>query len=346
MNSFQGYDDVFLTKGIHSLKFGFAVERIQFDDASLSPGGDYGFGSLQAFLTNAPISYNKGSLPNTPAPHFGVRSSIFGGYIQDDLRLRPNLTVNLGLRYEMSTVPSEIYGRLVAVRHPTDSIESPLGSPLFQNSNLRNFAPRVGFAWDPFRNEKTSVRGGFGMFDVLPLPFLTGQWITSIAPFTEGGSVSNLPPGSFPTEALNILTSEILSGTGQEYVYVQPNPKRNYVMQWNLNVQRELVPNLTATLAYVGSRGLHQTFRADDINTTLPTLTSAGYLWPTPIGSGVVQSPTLGRMDALLWNNDTYFDGLEAQLLKTVSHGFQVQGSYTWSRAIDEGAGSVASDRF
>src|ERR1700730_5998370 len=106
------------------------------------------------------------------------------------------------------------------------------------------------------------------------------------------------------------------------------------------------MPNLTATLAYVGSRGVHQPFRSDDINTTLPTLTSVGYLWPSPIGSGTVLSRTVGRMDSLQWINDTFFDGLEAQLVKRMSHGIQVQGSYTWSRAIDEGAGSDASDPF
>ena len=343
-NSFQGYDDVFLTKGIHSLKFGFAVERIQLNDTTDTPGGDIAFGSLEAFLTNRPSSYNK-ALPNLPVPHFGFRATLFGGYVQDDVRLRPNLTVNLGLRYEMSTVPSEVLGRLSALRSPTDS-KPHIGNGLFQNPTLRNFAPRVGFAWDPFRNGKTSVRGGFGMFDVLPLPFLLGQFSTNAAPFIEGGSVNNLPPGSFPTGAFNLLASAIAVGTGQEFPYVQPNPKRNYVMQWNLNVQRELTPNLTAMLAYVGSRGLHQTSRMDDINAVLPTPTSAGYIWPSPIGSGAVVSPTVGRMDALLWNNDTYFDGLEAQLVKRMGHGFQVQGSYTWSRAIDEGAGSDASDPF
>ena len=343
-NSFQGYDDVFLTKGIHGLKFGFAVERIQLNLFTYSPGGDFPFGSLVAFLTNQPSTFS-GPLQTLP-DHLGVRSSIFAGYVQDDVHLRTNLTVNLGLRYEMSTVPTEVRGRLIALRSPTDSTESALGSPIFQNPTLRNFAPRVGFAWDPFRNGKTSIRGGFGMFDVLPLPFHFGSFQANVAPFTLNGTVVNLPPGSFPTEAFNLDAALLTAGTAQRLAYVQPNPKRNYVMQWNLNVQREVMSNLTAMLAYVGSRGVHQTYRSDDINTTLPTLTSAGYLWPSPIGSGKVLSPTVGRMDALTWTNDTFFDGFEAELVKRMSHGFQVQGSYTWSRAIDGGAGSDASDEF
>ena len=352
-NSFQLYDDVFLTKGIHSLKFGFAVERIQMNEYNPAPAGEFPFGTLLNFLTNQPSTF-QAPLPTAPFLHFGFRSSIFGGYAQDDVRLRPNLTVNLGLRYEMSTVPAEIRGRLLALRSPVDSTLPPVGSPLFQNPTLRNFAPRIGFAWDPFGNGKTSVRGGFGMFDVLPLAFLLGQIGPSIAPFSESGFANNLPAGSFPTQALAILGTQIAAGTGLEYAYVEPNPKRNYVMQWNLNVQRELIPDLTAMVAYVGSRGVHEVFRSSDINTTQPTLTSAGYLWPTP-GGGTCPAnpaycklnPTVGELDDMSWNtNDTFFDGLEAQIVKRLSRGFQIQGSYTWSRAIDAGGGSVNSDSF
>ena len=344
-NSFQGYDDVFLTKGIHSFKFGFAVERIQLNRFNYGPTGEFPFPSLEAFLTNQPSTLSA-PLPSVPFPHLGLRTSIFGGYVEDDVRLWPTLTVNLGLRYEMSTVPAEVLGRLAALRNPTDP-RPHLGNGIFQNPTLRNFAPRVGFAWDPFGNGKTSVRGGFGMFDVLPLPYLLGQTAPSVAPFSEKGSANHLPAGSFPTQAFNILAAQIAAGTGLEYSYVEPRPKRNYVMQWNLNIQREVEPNLTAMVAYAGSRGVHQPFRADDINTVLPTLTSAGYLWPSPIGSGTQPDPTVGQIDDLSWNtNDTFFDGLELQLLKRMSHGFQLQSSYTWSRAIDEGAGTITSDAF
>jgi hypothetical protein len=101
-----------------------------------------------------------------------------------------------------------------------------------------------------------------------------------------------------------------------------------------------------ASVAYVGSRGVHMIFRADDINTTLPINGSTPpYLWPAP-GTGMQISPSIGRMDTLQWNNDSYFDGLELQMIKRMSRGFEVQGSYTWSRAIDGGDGSIASDSF
>jgi hypothetical protein len=352
-NSYQGYDDLFWTRGIHGLKMGFAVERVQLNAFDPAPAGEIVFGSLadstsNGFLTNNPIVLTA-PLPSAPFIHFNFRSSIFGGYFQDDVRLKPTLTLNLGLRYEMSTVPSEVHGHLSALHSPFNQTfaDTIVGNSVFQNPTYRNFEPRVGFAWDPFGNGKTSIRGGFAIFDVLPLPYLLGQFATNTAPFTENGTASNLPAGSFPTGAFDILASNAASNLGLRIPYIQPNPKRNYLMQWNLNIQRELVPNLTASVAYVGSRGVHMIFRADDINTTLPTqIAPRTFVWPNPVGSGTQISPAIGRMDTLQWNNDSYFDGLEVQVEKRMSRGLQVQGSYTWSRAIDGGDGSIASDSF
>jgi hypothetical protein len=351
-NSYQAYDDLFWTKGIHSLKVGFAFERVQLNAADPAPAGEIAFGTLadpanNGFLTNNPIVLFA-PLPSRPFIHFNFRSSIFGGYVQDDVRLRPTLTLNLGLRYEMSTVPSEIRGHLSALHSPFNQTfqDTIVGSSVFSNPTYRNFEPRIGFAWDPSGSGKTSIRGGFAIFDVLPLPYLLGQFATNTAPFTENGTANNLPAGSFPTEAFNILAANAVNNLGLRIPYIEPNPKRNYIMQWNLNVQHELVPNLMGMVAYVGSRGVHMIFRADDINTVMPLNGSnQPYIWPAP-GTGTPISPQIGRMDTLQWNNDSYFDGLEAQVEKRMSHGFQVQGSYTWSRAIDGGDGSIASDSF
>jgi hypothetical protein len=89
----------------------------------------------------------------------------------DDWRARPNLTLNLGLRYEAATVPSEAHGKLSNLPSLT-STTPHLGDPFFSNPTTLDFEPRVGFAWDPLGNGKTSIRGGFGIFDNLPLPYL------------------------------------------------------------------------------------------------------------------------------------------------------------------------------
>jgi hypothetical protein len=338
-NSFQGYDDVSIARGRNNLRLGFNVERMQdnnFEDAV--GGGFFTFGSLEGFLTNQPISFLT-SLPSPLDPRH-LRQTIFGGYIQDDIRLRPSLTVNLGMRYEMATVITETDGRLSSLPSVT-ALTPHLGSPLYSNPTLRNFEPRVGLAWDPFGNGKTSIRTGFGIFDVLPLHYefelpelITYPW--------DALETSNPPPaGSFPGGAFSTLQLGDVTMT-----YVDPHPKRNYVMQWNLNIQRELAHSVTATVAYVGSHGNHDSFTEDNSNWVYPTgLTSAGYLWPTP-GTGTLINPNHGRIDGLSWTSNNSYNALEAQVEKRMSHGLQVQGAYTWGKSIDEGSTSIAGDQF
>jgi hypothetical protein len=338
-NSFQGYDDAFLTKGLHSLKFGVAFERDQLNQLSNgSPAGEFHFGTLADFLTNKPKLFIA-TFPNLLTPR-GIRQSIFGLYVQDDWRVRPNLTLNLGLRYEMSTVPTEVQGKLSNLYNLTDA-NPHLGDPYFLNPTLRNFEPKVGFAWDPFRKGKTAVRGGFGVFDVLPLPYEFATIAGTSAPFIELGSASKLPAGSFPGGAFALLAPSSLS-IGS----IERKPHRNYVLQWNLNVQHELTPSVTALVGYVGSRGVHQPFRSEDANIVLPTLTSQGYLWPSPVGSGTVINPNVGEIRYLNWGANSFYDGLEFGVTKKMTHGLEIQGSYTWGKSIDSGSASVAGDMF
>ena len=114
-------------------------------------------------------------------------------------------------------------------------------------------------------------------------------------------------------------------------------------MQWNLNVQREVIPNLTVVLGYVGSRGVHQLFRIDDANIVLPTLSSAGYLWPVSPGTQV-NSANTGAIRFVDWGGDSFYDGMQIGVQKRMSHGLQVQGSFTWGKSIDSNSGAIAGD--
>ena len=376
-NSYQVYDDAFVTKGLHSLKFGFAYERDEDNQTTFSEhNGTYGFGSMQALLTNNPTRLRV-ALPALLSER-GMRNAIFGAYVQDDWRVRPSLTLNLGLRYEMSTVPYEVQGKVSNLYNITDALphcgtSNPACAgtgPYFQNPTLRNFAPRVGFAWDPFHDGKTAVRGGFGLFDSLPMLYQLLTMNGRAFPFFEIGNVNAcgqapcLAPGDFPSGAFSKVT-----GGKTELGSVEYNPRRNYVMQWNLNIQREIGRDLTVTVGYVGSHGVHQPFRADDADIVLPTMTSAGYLFPKVDVLGNIYTPQCNQTDPngtdpsqcnpplrindkagsiryLNWAGSSFYDALQVGVAKKLSSGFSVQGSFTWAKSIDTNSGVIAGDTF
>jgi hypothetical protein len=345
-NSFQGYDDAFVTTGKHSIKFGVALERIQENmSAADSPNGLYNFGSLRDFLINNPQSL-AANLGQTGVPRY-MRQTIFGVYLGDDLRLFSNLTLNLGLRYEMATVPSEKQGRIATLINLSDAMLHT-GDPYFSNPTLHNFEPRIGFSWDPFKDGKTAVRGGFGMFDVLPLPYETQNLTLFAAPFYLLGTNSNLTPGDFPNAVGKLQTSP----TSLRVNYIQHDPSRNYVMEWNLNIQRQLSQSIALMIGYTGSRGVHQPFRVEDMNTPLPTMkTPQGYFFPltatsTGISGGPPVNGAFGQIEGLLWSGASSYHAMEAQLKKTMSHGLQAQASFTWGKSIDTSSAGSIGDNF
>ena len=352
-NSAQLYDDAFFTRGTHSMRFGGAVERMFLNVlADTDPNGIWNFDNVQGFLTNQPTKF-QGGIASTLSPR-NLRETLFGVYFQDDWRARSNLTLNLGLRYEMSTVPTETRGKIANLRNLADALPvcgtmvtgSCSGTgPFFYNPTLHNFEPRIGFAWDPLRNGKTAVRGGIGMFDVLPLPYQFPLLTTQASPFFSytvikdpfGQCACSAPFFNFGGQNISFPANKLRS------TYVDSHPKRTYVMQWNLNVQQQLTPNVAAMVAYVGSRGVHQPFRVDDANLALPTKTTAGYLWP--VDASII-NPNFASIRAMFYNGHSQYDALEAQLAKRMSHGFQVQGTFTWSKSIDTSSATVAGDAF
>jgi hypothetical protein len=143
----------------------------------------------------------------------------------------------------MTTIPTEINGKLSTLRNLTDATPH-LGDPFFNNPTTKNFETRIGFAWDPFRNGRTAVRGGAGLFDVLPLPYQYFLLTTLPTPFFQATAIVNPGTGTFFNN-LPPLPANSLGAT-----YIEPNPKRNYVAQWNLNVQHQFTPTLTSMVAY------------------------------------------------------------------------------------------------
>jgi hypothetical protein len=276
-----------------------------------------------------------------PIPVFGTRETLFGVYVADDIRVRQGLNLSLGLRYEMSTVPTEVNNRLSNLDHLTDA-QPRLGAPFFLNPTLRNFEPRVGVTWSPAANGKTILRAGFGMFDVLPLPYEFSLTISAVTPFSQQVFATSLPPNSFPTGAFQQFGGNLTSLRAN---FTEHAPKRNYVMQWNFNLEHQFARSLTATIGYVGSRGVHQPYRQDNFDMVLPTLTPAGYLFP-PAATSSTLNPNFGRISGTLWQANSFYHALQAVVTKNLSHGVQFHGAYTWSKSIDTLSATVADDSF
>jgi hypothetical protein len=338
-NTWQAYDDVFLTEGKNSLKFGVAFEHDQQNyDNSTQTGGTWAFSSITQFLLDEPTSLSS-QIPGTLTSRH-IRQNIVGTYIQDDFHVRSNLTLNLGLRYEFSTVPNETDGKVSNLDLLYQSTPT-LGNPYWQNPTLHNFEPRLGLAWDPFHDGKTSVRAGFGMFDVLPLYYEITSQGAQAQPFFEVGAATfnGTTPGLFPTAGYDQLVGVTTTFRGTQF---QDNPKRNYVEEWNLDLQHQLTPNLVVSVGYVGTRGVHMVTKTTEADIVEPTLTSAGWLWPGPYGAAGIDTKNqrintnFGDIKATYWNGKSDYNGLLAQIEKRMAHGFYVQGAFTWSKSLDD----------
>jgi hypothetical protein len=333
----QVYEDLSWTKGRHSLRTGFGFERIISNiHSAAAPAGTWTFGTVPGFLQGTGQTLFTSDLPGSDTTR-GQRNSIFSAYVQDDYRILSNLTLNLGVRYEMATVITEVNGKLGNLRHMTDPTVT-VGDPYWHNSTLKNFEPRIGFAWDPFKNGKTSIRGGFGMFDILPLPYLLGGRIVRSPPFFLQGNLQNPPPSSFPNQIAPLLNLSTVGATLMEF----DHPARSYRMQWNLNIQRQLTRSLALTLGYVGTAGVHLADISDDSDQVPPSLVtfdtaSDSFRFPT---TGTIQriNPNFGKIRSTFWDGHSSYNSLQANLVQRPIKGLTYQVAYTWSKSIDDGS--------
>jgi hypothetical protein len=289
-NTFNWQDTVSMIKGNHSFKFGgdygayqnntvydFYVNGEFTFSGSLAAGGIGSGNDLADFLLGQPDEYFQfGEAPSD------IRSKSFSLFFQDEWRVRRNLSVTLGLRYEYNQPKYDTRGRsfsIVAGQKSTRFPNAPrgllfpgdAGAPKGANfSDFNDFAPRFGFAWDPFGDAKTSIRGGFGVFyDVLKgednlqfngqAPFFgfadlfmdTGPDAFS-DPFGNVGQTNPFPSRP-PAQNIDFDAAGFLPFGGGGVYFVDPNLRTPYNYQYNLSLQRELHKDLIAEVAYVGS---------------------------------------------------------------------------------------------
>ena len=337
-NKFLVGDDVIWTHGSHNVRAGLSYERIQNNvNAPFQIGGTYAFNGLLNFLQAKPTTFTA-VVPGANDAWRYYRSTELTPYLQDDWKVGPRLTLNVGLRYTYVTNPvclNQACHEILNAPYGVSNGFSLINNVFAKNPGTKNFDPRFGFAYDAFSDHKTSIRGGFGMFhDVIEArTYAPGLWMS---PPTTTLTQQN---GGFPVPFTSAAAG-IPAGSSQT-VHISTTP---YIMEYNLNVQRQLASTTVLTVGYVGSRGVHL-FGAPDQNTPVPFVNANGVQqFATLSGSTIVMNPRINpafsSISSLLPFGVSRYNSMQASLNRRFSQHLQGQILYTWSRCIDIGSGS------
>ena len=336
VNVFQFTDKLTYTQGRHSIRAGVDVYRYHLNGSNRPRlHGRMRFNSYEDFLEGRPRRLEF-LFPGTGGMR-GFRQTVPGFYIQDDFQIRPNLTLNLGLRFEFVTIPTEVAGRISNLRDVYGDTDLTVGDPFFMLPK-DNFGPRFGFAWDPFSTGKTSLRGGFGIFH-MQMTYVNWRF-----PALQNPPFTTRTQTDFPTEP----------GSRQPAVNFPPvidfdaprpppNPaaqmfdiKTPYMMQYNLTLQRELWSDMMFAISYVGSHGVHLG-RLQTANINEFTLLPDGTKFWEPNAPKL--NPAFGAIDLRQFDTNSSYNSMQLRVTKRFTEGLQFQTSYTWSNAIDEAIG-------
>ena len=342
-------DDVQFTRGIHQISVGAWFQRVQDNENAASRTlGAATFASLATFLSGTVTTFQVVPNPN----ELGWRSLFGAWYFQDTIRLRRNLTVNLGIRQEFTTGWNEVSGR--AANYITDSTgvleTNPriANSAFTQNNAIKLFSPRIGLAWDPRGNGKTAIRAGFGTYYSLidDLSFL----LNSLPPANGSASyVGALLP-------LLPVTPGMLPACGPTPAPctfapqgVQANAQTPTVEEWNFRVEQQLSPNTSLRVAYVGSHGYHSLISIDPNSIPAQTCqTPSGCVsggngktkGTVPNGAqyipvAVRPNPALGAGFFWYTEGNSSYNALQIDLTRRLTRGLQLRGNFTWSKNLD-----------
>ena len=334
--SMQVYDDFAWTAGRHIVTAGGSFERTEFNqDSRSTQNGQFWFNGLADFLSNRPLQL-RAQLPGSNTVR-GYRQSIAAGYVQDAWRISRNIRLDLGLRYEWTSVPTEANGRLANLDELTSPTMRTTG-PAYRNPSTRNFAPRAGLSWDLFGTGRTILRGGYGIYDDL----LLSQYLLIAGvrnpPFYLRGDVKNLQPGDFPSQAFaKLVTSATPDLRAERIPFDLHQP---YVQQWNVNLQQALGRDSHLTLAYVGSHGVHLTAIIEDANLAVPVVLPDGRLY-FPAGSQRL-NPAFGMIRNRTFDGQSFYQAAQAGFQQNLRRGFQFQAAYTFGKSIDDDSATFA----
>lgn len=309
-------------RGNHSLKFGGEGRRFYNNNFTLDTG-QFVFPNLASFMDGRATSFSITIGDRSSA----IIQNALGFYVQDNYKVRPNVTLELGLRYDWNMTPTERFNRFI-VFDPTTGKLARVGSDIDKvyEENNKNFQPRVGIAWDPFKDGKTSVRAAYAI--------LTDQPVTNIVT----GLASNPPladPRAITTLLPNLITFQnadtVARAAGLSPNTVAGDFGNAYVQSWNVNIQREVMRDLGVTIGYFGTKGTHLRI-SRNINQRV---------------NGVAPFPSLPADDPFRANvplvnivqiegtGNSSYNALWLTAEKRLSRGFQFNASYTFSKSID-----------
>ncbi len=360
-NTIQLVDNVNWTMGRHALKFGydgrkangvaFFVQRQR---------GDYIYTTVERYLLDITPEFGQRSVGGFPFINNLLSHYMF---VNDEIRVRDNVTLNVGLRYEYLGVPTG------AKHQALNALSSVPGMDFREpRATKKDFAPRLGVAWSPGKSGKTSIRAGFGMgydqvYHNLGLNSLPPQFFTTIdAHIDRPGQPNFLGSGGISGAPLPLSTDPVV--TRRRTASFIPDQLRPYSLQWNAGVQRVLRGDYTVEVRYLASRGVHLPFQIQPnrpagvvgAERSLPTFfqrPSQGELDRLPLTLtdlplGAAQSPLVragltSTITTFLPQGNSTYHGLAAQVTRRFARGLQFTGAYTWSHNIDDSTAALFS---
>jgi hypothetical protein len=332
-------DDVFYTRGRHSIKFGALVNMYRQNPVSGADGSrpSWRFSNLRDFMEGIPNRLRiltPGSIVSRKYDFATV-----GFYFQNDLRATSNLTLNLGLRYEFATQIEEADGYGAALRDIVNDADTTIGIP-FKNPSRGNVSPRLGFAWDILGDGTTALRGGAG----LPLYDLGG--IGQVLRSSIGGnpptsSRSNLSPSNLPGLTFGPLPVIPPALFGRDLGAVDFDLEQPKLYSFNVTLERQLPWSSAVAVSYAGSRGVNILMRGEG-NPTVPQILADGR--PFWTGREPRVNPNWGTIELTHASSKSWYDSMQVSVTKRATRGLQVESAYTLGEAVDLTQGLRGAD--
>jgi hypothetical protein len=331
-NLFSFNDDVTYIDGRNTFKWGFWVRRVQ-DNPNLQPlsSGVYFFNTVADLIANNPVYF----FNQAAETDFGVRFTNYAFYGQDDVRVTSRLKLNLGLRYELDTVPTEAHGRFAPIVGLDNIATATLGTPgaPVHNGDHDNFAPRIGFAYQLTGDAKTVLRGGAGIF--YDLPTINATQLAFGPPFKITNFVLGSASGGTVTvpidPSLLVTTITGMPPFGSATVYDPTNFRTSFSYEYSLNLQRQLDDKTVVQASYIGSLGRN-----------LIHMLPLNLLNPV---TGMAPNPNFsaGALELIETNAISDYNAFQANVQRHLSHGLEVTASYTWAHSLDDASNATGT---